>query len=134
MTYRLILGTTAGGMSLGGGLFRQAVGNPRPASPQPTRAIHYQSRKSGADGFDPPGFQTGRFNHPFLENACASERATAIAMLTWFRCGPGERRLGRRVIGTPPQLAGVLRASNACRRCHPPFCRPLTPGATVDAR
>lgn len=65
----LVLGTTAGGMSLGEAYFRQAVQKPRRHRQQPTRAIHYQAQVQGRMVLDALGF-----NGPItiISNACAS--------------------------------------------------------------
>jgi 3-oxoacyl-[acyl-carrier-protein] synthase II len=41
---QIVLGTTAGGMSLGEDYYRDAVGKPQARSRQPTRALHYQAQ------------------------------------------------------------------------------------------
>src|ERR1017187_4029788 len=65
----LVLGTTAGGMTLGEAYFRQAVQTPRRQRQQATRAIHYQAQVQGRMVLDALGF-----NGPItiISNACAS--------------------------------------------------------------
>ena len=65
----LVLGTTAGGMSLGEDYFRQAVQSAGRHHRQPTRAIHYQPQVQARMVLDALGF-----NGPItiISNACAS--------------------------------------------------------------
>jgi len=65
----VVLGTTAGGMSLGEDYFRQAVGMPKRQTMQPTRALHYQPQTQAAMVADSVGF-AGPVT--ILSNACAS--------------------------------------------------------------
>jgi len=65
----LVLGTTAGGMSLGEAYFRQAVQNPRRHRRQPTRAVHYQPQVQARMVLDALGF-SGPIT--IISNACAS--------------------------------------------------------------
>ena len=65
----LVLGTTAGGMSLGEAYYRQAVQMPRWHRQQPTRAIHYQAQVQGRMVLDALGFD-GPIT--IISNACAS--------------------------------------------------------------
>jgi 3-oxoacyl-[acyl-carrier-protein] synthase II len=65
----LVLGTTAGGMSLGEDYFHQAVENPRQHRGQPTRAFQYQASAQGRIVADALGFQ-GPIT--IISNACAS--------------------------------------------------------------
>jgi len=65
----LVLGTTAGGMSLGEAYFRQAVQRPRNHRRQATRAVHYQPQVQARMILDALGS-----NGPItiVSNACAS--------------------------------------------------------------
>ena len=65
----LVLGTTAGGMSLGEAYYRQAVQMPCRHRQQPTRAIHYQAQVQGRMVLDALGFD-GPIT--IISNACAS--------------------------------------------------------------
>ena len=65
----LVLGTTAGGMSLGEAYFRQAVQTPRRHRRQPTRAFYYQAQIQGRIILDALGFG-GPIT--IISNACAS--------------------------------------------------------------
>jgi 3-oxoacyl-[acyl-carrier-protein] synthase II len=66
---QLVLGTTAGGMSLGEDYFRQAVQTPRRHRRQATRAFHYQAQVQGRNVADAFGF-SGPIT--IISNACAS--------------------------------------------------------------
>ena len=65
----LVLGTTAGGMSLGEDYFHQAVRKPHHHRGQPTRAFQYQAQAHGRIVADALGFQ-GPIT--IISNACAS--------------------------------------------------------------
>jgi 3-oxoacyl-[acyl-carrier-protein] synthase II len=65
----LVLGTTAGGMSLGEAFFRQAAQTPRRYRRQATRAVHYQAQVQGRMVLDALGIE-GRIT--IISNACAS--------------------------------------------------------------
>ena len=59
----LVLGTTAGGMSLGEAYFRTAVQTPHRHRQQPTRALHYQAQMPGAHPRRSPGVQRADHHH-----------------------------------------------------------------------
>jgi 3-oxoacyl-[acyl-carrier-protein] synthase II len=65
----LVLGTTAGGMSLGESYFRQALQTPCRHRQQPTRALCYQAQTQGRTVADAFGF-SGPIS--IISNACAS--------------------------------------------------------------
>jgi len=65
----LVLGTTAGGMSLGEAYFRQAVQRPHSHRHQPTRAVHYQPQVQARMVLDALG-SSGPIT--IVSNACAS--------------------------------------------------------------
>jgi 3-oxoacyl-[acyl-carrier-protein] synthase II len=65
----VVLGTTAGGMSLGEDYFRQAVGNPNRHKMQPTRALHHQAQTQAAMVADSVGC-AGPVT--IISNACAT--------------------------------------------------------------
>src|SRR5262249_20271425 len=65
----LILGTTAGGMTLGEAYYRQAVQNPGRHRCQPTRALQYQAHSQARILSDALGF-AGPIT--IISNACAS--------------------------------------------------------------
>jgi 3-oxoacyl-[acyl-carrier-protein] synthase II len=65
----VVLGTTAGGLTLGEDYFRQAVGLPKRQTMQPTRALHYQAQRQASMVADALGFG-GMVT--IVSNACAS--------------------------------------------------------------
>jgi 3-oxoacyl-[acyl-carrier-protein] synthase II len=65
----LVLGTTAGGMSLGEAYYRQAVQSPDCQRQQPTRAVHYQPQFQARMVLEALGF-SGPIT--IISNACAS--------------------------------------------------------------
>jgi 3-oxoacyl-[acyl-carrier-protein] synthase II len=65
----LVLGTAAGGMSLGEAYFRQATRSPRRHRQQPSRAIHYQPQVQARMVLDALGV-SGPIT--MISNACAS--------------------------------------------------------------
>jgi len=86
----LVLGTTAGGMSLGEAYFRQAVRQPHDYRHQAVRAVHYQPQVQARmvlDALDSNG------SIAIVSNACASG-ANAIGH-AWelIRCGQADRVL-----------------------------------------
>jgi 3-oxoacyl-[acyl-carrier-protein] synthase II len=65
----LVLGTTAGGMTLGEAYFRSAVQTPHRHRQQPTRALYYQAQMQARSLADALGF-SGPIT--IISNACAS--------------------------------------------------------------
>lgn len=65
----LVLGTTAGGMTLGEAYFRSAVQTPHRHRQQPTRALYYQAQTQARSLADALGF-SGPIT--IISNACAS--------------------------------------------------------------
>ena len=65
----LVLGTTAGGMTLGGAYYRQAVNQPHRHRGQATRAIQYQAQVQARMVFDALGCSGPT---TIISNACAS--------------------------------------------------------------
>ena len=65
----LVLGTTAGGMSLGEAYFRQATQMPCRSRRQPSRAVHYQPQVQGRMVLDALGVNG---SVTIISNACAS--------------------------------------------------------------
>jgi 3-oxoacyl-[acyl-carrier-protein] synthase II len=86
----LILGTTAGGMSLGEDYFRQAVQSPGRHRRQPTRAIHYQPQVQARMVLDALGFG-GPIT--IISNACASGSNAIGQAWNLIRRGQAERVL-----------------------------------------
>ena len=118
----LVLGTTAGGMSMGEDYFRAAGQATRQCSRQRFRAVHYQSQRQGrsvADAFD--------FNGPILivSNACASG-ASAIGM-AWeqIRRGQSERVFAG---GYDALSLLVFSGFDALQVLSPTVCRPFDAG------
>jgi 3-oxoacyl-[acyl-carrier-protein] synthase II len=118
----LVLGTTAGGMTLGEAYFRQAVQTPRRQRQQATRAIHYQAQVQGRLVLDALGF-----NGPItiISNACASG-SNAIGH-AWDLIRSGQ---------TDCVLAGgydalgelVFSGFDALQALSPTLCRPFDAG------
>jgi 3-oxoacyl-[acyl-carrier-protein] synthase II len=86
----VVLGTTAGGMSLGEDYFCQAVGMPNRKTMQPTRALHYQARTQAALVADALGF-AGPVT--ILSNACASGTSAIGEAWEMVRRGQTDRIL-----------------------------------------
>src|ERR1035437_5797610 len=111
----LVLGTTAGGMSLGEAYFRQAVQSPRRQRQQPTRAIHYQAQVQGRMVLDALGFD-GPIT--IISNACASGSNAVGHAWELIRHGQAERVL----TGGYDALSELcLLALTPCRRSRPLF-------------
>ena len=86
----VVLGTTAGGMSLGEDYFRQAVGQPNRHTMQPTRALHYQAQTQAAMVADALGF-AGPVT--IVSNACASGTSAIGEAWEMIRRGQTDRVL-----------------------------------------
>jgi len=119
---RLVLGTTAGGITVGESYFRQATEQPQRLRQQPTRALHYQPQTQARTLADALGF-TGPIT--VISNACASG-ANAI----------GEASELIRAGHTPRALAGgydalsqfVFAGFDALQALSPTVCRPFDAG------
>jgi len=115
----LVLGTTAGGMSLGEDYFRQAVQSPGRHRRQPTRAIHYQPQVQARmvlDALD--------FNGPItiISNACASGSNAIGHAWNLVRCGQAERALAG---GYDALSLLVFAGFDALQALSPTVCRPF---------
>jgi 3-oxoacyl-[acyl-carrier-protein] synthase II len=86
----VVLGTTAGGMSLGEDYFRQAVGLPNRRTMQPTRALHYQPQSQAGLVADALGF-AGPVT--IISNACASGTSAIGEAWEMIRRGHADRVL-----------------------------------------
>jgi 3-oxoacyl-[acyl-carrier-protein] synthase II len=86
----LVLGTTAGGMSLGEAYFRQATQKPRSHRLQPTRAVHYQPQVQARMILDAIG-SSGPIT--IVSNACASGSNAIGHAWELVRYGRAERVL-----------------------------------------
>jgi 3-oxoacyl-[acyl-carrier-protein] synthase II len=115
----LVLGTTAGGMSLGEDYFRQAVQSPGRHHRQPSRAIHYQPQVQARmvlDALD--------FNGPItiISNACASGSNAIGHAWNLIRCGQAERALAG---GYDALSLLVFSGFDALQALSPTVCRPF---------
>ena len=115
----LVLGTTAGGMSLGEDYFRQAVQSPDRHRRQPTRAIHYQPQVQARMVLDALGF-----NGPItiISNACASGSNAIGHAWNLIRCGQAERALAG---GYDALSLLVFAGFDALQALSPTVCRPF---------
>jgi len=115
----LVLGTTAGGMSLGEDYFRQAVQSPGRHRRQPTRAIHYQPQVQARMVLDALGF-----NGPItiISNACASGSNAIGHAWNLIRCGQAERALAG---GYDALSLLVFAGFDALQALSPTVCRPF---------
>jgi 3-oxoacyl-[acyl-carrier-protein] synthase II len=115
----LVLGTTAGGMSLGEDYFRQAVQSPGRHRRQPTRAIHYQPQVQARMVLDALGF-----NGPItiISNACASGSNAIGHAWNLVRCGRAERALAG---GYDALSLLVFSGFDALQALSPTICRPF---------
>ena len=115
----LVLGTTAGGMSLGEAYFRLAVREPRRHRHQPTRALQYQAQTQARTLANALGF-----NGPvtIISNACASG-ANAIGH-AWelIRHGQAERILAG---GHDALCQMVFSGFDSLQALSPTACRPF---------
>jgi 3-oxoacyl-[acyl-carrier-protein] synthase II len=118
----LVLGTTAGGMSLGEAYFRSAVQQPRRHRHQPTRALQYQAQTQARALAEALGFSGPII---IISNACASG-ANAIGH-AWelIRRGQAERI----VAGGHDALSQmVFSGFDSLQALSPTACRPFDAG------
>ena len=115
----LVLGTTAGGMSLGEDYFRQAVQSPGRHRRQPTRAIHYQPQVQARMVLDALGFG-GPIT--IISNACASGSNAIGQAWSLIRCGQAERALAG---GYDALSLLVFAGFDALQALSPTVCRPF---------
>ena len=115
----LVLGTTAGGMSLGEDYFRQAVQSPARHRRQPTRAIHYQPQVQARMVLDALGFG-GPIT--IISNACASGSNAIGQAWSLIRCGQAERALAG---GYDALSLLVFAGFDALQALSPTVCRPF---------
>lgn len=120
----LVLGTTAGGMTLGEAYFRSAVQTPHRHRQQPTRALYYQAQTQARSLADALGF-SGPIT--IISNACASG-ANAIGH-AWrlLRSGRVERVLAG---GYDALCQMVFSGFDSLQALSPTACRPF--GARRD--
>ena len=115
----LVLGTTAGGMSLGEIYFRAAVQTPHRRRQQPTRALYYQAQTQARTLADALGF-SGPIT--IISNACASG-ANAIGH-AWrlVNSGRAERVLAG---GYDALCQMVFSGFDSLQALSPTACRPF---------
>jgi len=115
----LVLGTTAGGMSLGEAYFRQAVQRPRSHRRQATRAVHYQPQVQARMILDALGS-----NGPItiVSNACASGSNAIGHAWELIRCG----QAGRVLAGGYDALSELVFVGfDALQALSTTICRPF---------
>ncbi len=115
----LVLGTTAGGMSLGEAYYRQAVAAPRRHRGQATRAVYYQAQTQARLVVDALGF-SGPVT--LLSNACASGANAIGQALELLRGGHAQRVLTGGYDGLS-QL--VFAGFDSLQALSPTRCRPF---------
>lgn len=115
----VVLGTSAGGMSLGEEYYRQAVQHPAARRGQPTRVVHYQAQRQGLDllaALDLSGPVT------IISNACASGANAVGRGWELVRSGRADRVLA----GGYDALAQTLFAGfDSLQALSPTGCRPF---------
>jgi 3-oxoacyl-[acyl-carrier-protein] synthase II len=115
----LVLGTTAGGMSLGEAYFRQAVHRPLQHRRQPTRALYYQSQTQARVVASAVGF-SGPIT--IISNACASGASAVGQAWELVRRGRAERV----VTGGYDALSQfVFSGFDSLQALSPTVCRPF---------
>ncbi len=116
---RLVLGTTAGGMTLGEDYFRQAIEQPWRQRQQPTRALYYQCQTQGRLVADALGF-TGPLT--LISNACASGANAIGEAWELIRAGNTLRALA----GGYDALSQLVFAGfDSLQALSPTTCRPF---------
>ena len=115
----LVLGTTAGGMSLGEAYFRQAVLMPRSHRLQPTRAVHYQPQVQARMILDALG-SSGPIT--IVSNACASGSNAIGHAWEMIRYGRAERVLAG---GYDALSELVFSGFDALQALSTTLCRPF---------
>jgi 3-oxoacyl-[acyl-carrier-protein] synthase II len=115
----LVLGTTAGGMSLGEDYFRQAVQDPHRHRRQPTRAVYYQPQVQARMVLDALGF-SGPIT--IISNACASGSNAIGHAWDLIRRGQATRVLAG---GYDALSLLVFAGFDALQALSPTVCRPF---------
>jgi len=115
----LVLGTTAGGMSLGEAYYRQSARTPRRQQQQATRAVHYQAQVQGRMVLDALGI-----NGPItiISNACASGSNAIGHAWDLIRRGQAECVLAG---GYDALSELVFSGFDALQALSPTVCRPF---------
>jgi len=115
----LVLGTTAGGMSLGEAYFRQATLTPKDHRGQATRAIHYQPQAQGGALLEALKCEGHMI---ILSNACAAGSNSLGHAWEMIRGGSAERVLAAGYEG----LSQLLFAGfDSLQAISPTLCRPF---------
>jgi len=115
----LVLGTTAGGMTLGEAYYRQAINQPRHHRGQATRAIQYQAQVQARLVFDTLGFSGPT---TIISNACASGGNAIGHAFNLIHSGRAER-----VVAGGYDALGELVFSgfDSLQALSPTICRPF---------
>ena len=114
-----VLGTTAGGMSLGERYFRQAVQSPNRHCQQPTRAVHYQPQVQARTVLDALGC---RGPVTIISNACASGSNAIGHAWELIRCGRADFVLAGGYDGLSEL---VFSGFDVLQTLTPTVCRPF---------
>ena len=115
----MVLGTTAGGMTLGEAYFRQAVSQPTRQKMQPTRAFHYQAQTQARMVAEVIGF-SGPVT--IISNACASGTSAIGEAWELIRRGYADRVLTG---GYDALCQMVFAGFDALQALSPTSCRPF---------
>ncbi len=117
--YPLVLGTTAGGMTLGEAYYRQALQQPHHQRGQATRSVQYQAHVQARAVFDALGCSGPT---TILSNACASGGNAIGHAFDLIRSGQAER-----VIAGGYDAVGELVFSgfDSLQALSPTICRPF---------
>ena len=115
----LVLGTTAGGMTLGEAYYRQAINQPHRHRGQATRAVHYQAQVQARMVFDALGCSGPT---TIISNACASGGNAIGHAFDLIRSGQAER-----VVAGGYDALGELVFSgfDSLQALSPTVCRPF---------
>ncbi len=115
----LVLGTTAGGMTLGEAYFRQALDEPEKRRRQPTRILQYQAQLQGRALADALEFQGPIL---IISNACATGANAVGRAWELIRTGRAPRALAAGYEG----LSQLLFAGfDSLQALSPTTCRPF---------
>jgi len=118
-----ILGTTAGGMTVGEIYFRQAVESPCCYRQQPTRALHYQAHTQARMVGDALGLEGASIR--IISNACASGSDAIGHAFEWIRSGRAQRVLTG---GYDAHSQMVFAGFDSLQLLSPTTCRPFDAG------
>jgi 3-oxoacyl-[acyl-carrier-protein] synthase II len=115
----LVLGTTAGGMTLGEKYYRQAITEPKSSRGQATRSLQYQAQVQARAVFDALGCSGPT---TIISNACASGGNAIGHAFDLIRSGQSERALtgGYDAVG---EL--VFSGFDSLQALSPTVCRPF---------